>query len=122
MDTYIVWASKFNYDDIPCTGDDDILGVFTDELMAYQVACVKQIELFRKDNDKNLTTHWLQDHTFPSSDDDLETWKTYFELVTNDETIEKVNDVDRLKECDFELVHVTKKTLDELPSMKSSLN
>ena len=88
--------------------------------MAYQVACVKQIELFRKDDYENdLTTHWLQDHTFPSSDDDLETWKTYFALVTRDETIEKVNDVDRLKECDFELVHVTKKTLDELPSIKN---
>jgi hypothetical protein len=118
MDTYIVWTSKF-YDEVSWTGDDDIIGVFTDELRAYQVACVKQIELFNTHYKNDLTTHWLQDHTFPSSDDDLETWKKYFELVTDDETIEKVNDVDNLKECDFELVHVTKKTLDELPSMKS---
>jgi hypothetical protein len=89
-------------------------------LRAYQVACVKQVELFKDIDDENdLTTRWLQDHTFPSSDDDLETWKTYFALVTDDETIMEMHDVDNLKECDFELVHVTKKTLDELPSIKN---
>jgi len=111
MDVYVVWNSAYHCYQLPYVGDnDDIIGVFIDELNAYKIACHEQIEKYNK-NDIDRLTIWLIDHTFPSNDD-LSTWKDYLDLLTSHETITEINDGMLLKECQIDVIHVTKKQLD----------
>jgi hypothetical protein len=115
MKLYIVWSVSYNQDEVEYADDENIIGVFSDELIAYQVGCVKQVEAYKDGyySKSEQLREWLEDNTFPATTDDLDTWKAYFNLISDDDTIEFVHDVSRLKDTDFERIHVTAKTLDE---------
>lgn len=124
MELYTVWISHYNCDDEPCFGDDDIVGVYSNELTAYQVACVKQVKLYSNpyelddETDGGNIMDWLEENIFPSNDDDLQTWKTYFENLTDDETIKYIKDCTRTKDVDYDILHVTRVVLDSIPILK----
>lgn len=119
MELYIVWYTNHCSDnEVIYYGDENIIGVFSNELTAYQVGCVEQLRLYN--NDRNIdidiiyirVLNWLEDNPFPSMAGDLNYWKTYFDLVSDDETIENILLVDRFKDIDFSQVHITKKEMD----------
>ena len=124
LNIYVVWISEYNFDEVPYSGDDCIVGVYTEELTAYKIASVKQVKIYNSrtefDGDSPIKD-WLEENTFPSVDDDLQTWKKYFEILTSDKTIEYVYDVFRVKDTDHDVVHVTKVTLDSIPNMSGNL-
>lgn len=123
MKLYIVWSASYNQDEVEYTCDDNIIGVFSDELTAYQVGCVKQVEAYYENyySESEKLRKWLEDNTFPATTDELTTWKAYFFLISDDETIEIIHDVDRLKDTDFKRIHVTAKMLDDYKISKISL-
>jgi hypothetical protein len=125
MDVYIVWNFRYNCDEVPCFGDKDIIGVFSDELTAYKVACITQIKKYksscrREKNDQPRI--WLEKHPIPSSNDVLEVWDDYLCLLTSDDVITEMNDVMRIKDWDFEVINVTKKQVDEMVNVNLTIS
>ena len=124
INVYIVWISQYNSDEVPYSGDECIVGAYTDELTALKVGCLKQVKIYNNttefDGDSPIKD-WLEENTFPSVGDDLQTWKNYFEILTDDETIEYVYNVSRLKDTDHDVVHVTRVTLDSVPTLRINL-
>lgn len=115
MKLYIVWSASHNQDEVVYTGYENIISVVSDELTAYQLGCVKQIEAYNDDSycNSEKLQEWLKDNTFPNMSDDLIIWKKYFNLISDDDTILIVHDVFRLKDTDFKRIHITTKMLDK---------
>lgn len=64
---------------------EDIVGVFTSELIAYKTGALKQLQLFVDDDSRNIEK-WLKDNPFPESDN-VDVYRDYFQLITSDDTI-----------------------------------
>jgi hypothetical protein len=43
MQVYVVWNQEHDEEDVAYMGDDNITGVYTNELTAYKTACIKQV-------------------------------------------------------------------------------
>lgn len=113
MDVYVVW--KQPHDDIEdCyMGDENIVGVYINELIAYKTACVKQVTEYLNNCDDDVherTEDWLQDNPFPDAEEpNVDVWKTYYKIVTPTELAYTLHDATRGDELLYNTYHVTKK-------------
>lgn len=92
MQVYVVWNQEHDEEDVAYMGDDNITGVYTNELTAYKTACIKQVhehlyyynECDEIEGEDEKMKEWLCENSFPNPDEtDVDVWKKYFDIVSD---------------------------------------
>lgn len=119
MDIYVVWKEPHDGNKDYIMGNDNIEGVYINELLAYKTGCIKQVYDYLDmvgDNVQDNMKEWMQNNPLPDVEEtDVEVWKKYFNIVADNYFIFNLykDDDDRYGDNIpfYNKYHITKKVI-----------